>query len=132
MTLGADGAPCNDRLDPFTEMRLAALLPKVRPGAGALSAWDVVRMATADGAAALDIPAGTLETGRRADFVLLDPGSGFLEPTSWRDDPYGPIVYSMDRSHVAATYVDGVLRYRRGEPLPLKPGTAEIAAITKP
>ena len=128
VTLGADGAPCNDRLDPFTEMRLAALLPKVRPGAGALSAWDVVRMATADGAAALDIPAGTLETGRRADFVLLDPGSGFLEPTSWRDDPYGPIVYSMDRSHVAATYVDGALRYRRGEPFPLKPGTEEIDA----
>ena len=131
VTLGADGAPCNDRLDPFTEMRLAALLPKVRPGAGVLSAWDVVRMATADGAAALGIPAGTLETGRRADFVLLDPGSGFASPTAWRDDPYGPIVYSMDRSHVVATYVEGVLRYRRGEPFPLKPTAEEIdAAVT--
>ena len=128
VTLGADGAPCNDRLDPFTEMRLAALLPKVRPGAGALSAWDVVRMATADGAAALGIPAGTLETGRRADFVLLDPASGFAAPTLWRDDPYGPIVYSMDRSHVVGTWVDGVLRYRRGEPFPLKPAPDEIAA----
>jgi 5-methylthioadenosine/S-adenosylhomocysteine deaminase len=126
VTLGADGAPCNDRLDAFTEMRLAALLPKVRLGPAAISAWDVVRMATSDGAAALALNAGTLEPGRRADFVLLDPGSGFAQPVAWREDPYGPIVYSMDRSHVAATYVDGVARYVRGEAFPLKPLPAEI------
>ena len=128
LTIGADGAPCNDRLDAFTEMRLAALLPKIRLGPGALSAWDVVRMATAEGASALSLPTGTLETGRRADFLLLDPGSGFAEPTTWRDDPYGPIVYSMDRSHVVATLVDGISRYRRGESFPLKPSSAEIGA----
>jgi 5-methylthioadenosine/S-adenosylhomocysteine deaminase len=126
VTLGADGAPCNDRLDAFTEMRLAALLPKVRLGPAALSAWDVVRMATAEGAAALGLPTGTLEPGRGADFVLLDPGAGFAEPMSWRDDPYGPIVYSMDRSHVVATFVGGVPCYRRAEPFPLKPAAAEI------
>jgi cytosine/adenosine deaminase-related metal-dependent hydrolase len=126
VTLGADGAPCNDRLDAFTEMRLAALLPKVRLGPAALGAWDVVRMATADGAAALGLDAGTLETGRRADFVLLDPNAGFAQPVSWRDDPYGPIVYSMDRSNVAATYVGGEARYVRGEAFPLKPSPAEI------
>ena len=126
VTLGADGAPCNDRLDAFTEMRLAALLPKVRLGPGALSAWDVVRMATADGAAALGLPTGTLEPGRGADFVLLDPGAGFADPMSWRDDPYGPIVYCMDRSHVVATFVEGIPRYRRAEPFPLKPTAVEI------
>ena len=128
VTLGADGAPCNDRLDAFTEMRLAALLPKVRLGPAALSAWDVVRMATAEGAAALGLPTGTLEPGRRADLVLLDPGAAFAEPTAWRDDPYGPIVYSMDRSHVVATFVEGVPRYVRGEPFPLKPSAAEIGS----
>jgi cytosine/adenosine deaminase-related metal-dependent hydrolase len=128
VTLGADGAPCNDRLDAFTEMRLAALLPKVRLGPGALSAWDVVRMATAEGASALGLPTGTLERGRRADLLLLDPGSGFAEPTTWRDDPYGPIVYSMDRSHVVATFVDGISLYRRGASFPLKPSSAEIGA----
>jgi len=126
VTLGADGAPCNDRLDAFTEMRLAALLPKVRLGPAALGAFDVVRMATADGAAALSLDAGTLEPGRRADFVVLDPAAGFASPFAWRADPYGPIVYSMDRSHVAATYVDGVARYVRGESFPLKPSAAEI------
>jgi cytosine/adenosine deaminase-related metal-dependent hydrolase len=128
VTIGADGAPCNDRLDAFTEMRLAALLPKVRLGPGALSAWDVLRMATAEGASALSLPTGTLEKGRRADLLLLDPGSGFAEPTAWRDDPYGPIVYSMDRSHVVATFVDGISRYRRGESFALKPSSAEIGA----
>jgi cytosine/adenosine deaminase-related metal-dependent hydrolase len=128
VTIGADGAPCNDRLDAFTEMRLAALLPKVRLGPGALSAWDVVRMATAEGASALGLLTGTLERGRRADLLLLDPGSGFAEPTTWRDDPYGPIVYSMDRSHVVATFVDGISLYRRGASFPLKPSSAEIGA----
>ena len=73
VTIGADGAPCNDRLDAFTEMRLAALLPKIRVGPAALSAWDVVRMATAEGASALGLATGTLEAGRRADLLLLDP-----------------------------------------------------------
>ena len=77
-------------------------------------------------AAALGLNAGRLETGRRADFVLLDPDCGFARPASWREDPYGPIVYSMDRSHVAATFVDGLARYERGEAFPLKPSPAEI------
>src|SRR5664280_1179858 len=66
------GAPRKEmaRLGAFTEMRLSALLPKVRLGPGALSAWDVVRMATAEGASALRLPTGTLETGRRADLLL--------------------------------------------------------------
>jgi 5-methylthioadenosine/S-adenosylhomocysteine deaminase len=128
VTLGADGAPCNDRLDAFTEMRLAALLPKVRLGPAGISAWDVVRMATTEGAAALALNAGTLEPGRRADFVFLDADAGFANPVAWREDPYGPIVYSMDRSHVAATYVDGIPRYVRGEAFSLKPSPAEIDA----
>jgi 5-methylthioadenosine/S-adenosylhomocysteine deaminase len=117
VTLGADGAPCNDRLDAFTEMRLAGLLPKVRQGPAALPAWDVVRMATADGAAAIGLSdVGTIEVGKRADFILLDPSSGFVRPFAWRDDPYGPLVYSFDRSHVVSTWVDGVLRFHRRQP----------------
>jgi cytosine/adenosine deaminase-related metal-dependent hydrolase len=115
VALGADGAPCNDRLDVFSEMRLAALLPKVRLGPSALSAWQVVRMATVGGAEALGLgrEIGTLEAGKRADFVLLDPREGFALPTTWRSDPYGPIVYSFDRGHVVATYVDGEARFHR-------------------
>ena len=136
VAIGADGAPCNDRLDVFSEMRLAALLPKVRLGPSALSAWEVVRMATSGGAEALGLEreVGTLEAGKRADFVLLDPREGFALPTSWRSDPYGPIVYSFDRGHVAATYVDGVARYHRTlkprAALAPAPETIEEAAAT--
>lgn len=134
VSLGADGAPCNDRLDVFSEMRLAALLPKVRLGPGALRAWDVVRMATVSGAEALGLEKqiGTIEPGKRADLVLLDPDAGFALPTSWRDDPYGPIVYSFDRSHVAAVYVDGEPVYHRTlkprEALAPRPSEVEDAA----
>lgn len=136
VTLGADGAPCNDRLDPFAEMRLAAQLSRVRPGAAPLRAWDVVKMATAEGAAALGLTdAGTIEEGRRADFVLLDPGAGFARPTSWRGDPYGPIVWSFDRIHVAATYAGGRKLFSRGDvagPPGLRPRPDEIdAAVEK-
>ena len=77
VTIGADGAPCNDRLDAFMEMRLAALLPKVRLGPGALSAWDVVRMATAEGASALSLPTGTLETRAPRRSPASGPRLGF-------------------------------------------------------
>ncbi len=130
VTLGADGAPCNDRLDMFSEMRHAALLQKVASGPGALTAWQVVRMATVEGAAALGLGGvcGTIAEGRRADLVLLDPSAGFALPTSWRDDPYGPVVFSFDRSNVVETRVDGeVVFHREKRPArSLAPSPAEI------
>jgi 5-methylthioadenosine/S-adenosylhomocysteine deaminase len=115
VTLGADGAPCNDRLDMFSEMRHAALLQKVASGPAALTAWQVARMATAEGAAALGLGdvCGTIEAGKRADLVLLDPAAGFALPTSWRDDPYGPLVFAFDRSNVVETRVDGEVVFHR-------------------
>ena len=54
--IGADGAPCNNRLDAWTQMREAALLAKVkRKDASALAASRVLEMATIDGAKILGI-----------------------------------------------------------------------------
>jgi 5-methylthioadenosine/S-adenosylhomocysteine deaminase len=50
VSLGADGAPCNNRLDMFTEMRAAALVQKALRGPEALPALAALRMATIDGA----------------------------------------------------------------------------------
>jgi cytosine/adenosine deaminase-related metal-dependent hydrolase len=135
VTLGADGAPCNDRLDPFSEMRHAALLQKVAAGPTALTAWQVVRMATAEGAAALGLGdlCGTIQEGKRADLVLLDPAAGFVLPTSWRDDPYGPLVFAFDRGNVVETRVDGeVVFHRETRPARvLAPAPAEIEAAAR-
>lgn len=129
VALGSDGAACNNRLDPFREMRLAALLPRTRPGAGSLSPFEVLRMATWDGSAAIGLegPEG-LVPGARADLVVLDPEQGWSLPDDWSPEPYGAIIYSMGRENVSATVVDGVMRYRRKDPdvAGLKPSAREI------
>ena len=127
---GAGGAPCNDRLDVFSGMRHAALLQKVAAGPGALTAWQVVRMATAEGAEALGLGdrCGTIEAGKRADLVLLDPAAGFALPTSWRDDPYGPLVFAFDRGNVVETRVDGEVVFHR-EKRPARTLAPTAAAI---
>ena len=74
VALGADGAPCNNNLDGFVELRLAALLHKPRAGPRALPAPEVVRMATLGGARALGLAdqIGSLEVGKRADVIAVD------------------------------------------------------------
>ncbi len=66
VSLGADGAACNNRLDMFDEMRLAATLQAMRRGPGALPARDVLWMATRGGALTLGLEAqiGSLERGK--------------------------------------------------------------------
>src|SRR3989454_2819996 len=73
VALGADGAPCNNRLDAFTELRLAALVQKPRLGPDALPAGPALALATLGGARALGLAGGigTSEPGKRAD--LLGP-----------------------------------------------------------
>lgn len=133
VALGSDGAACNNLLDPFREMRLAALLPRVGRG-GSLSAFDVVRMATSDGRAALDLagPEGFVE-GALADLVILDPEAGWSLPNDWSREPWGAIVFSMGRENVAATVVDGLVRYRREDQTVggVKPSVEEIREATR-
>ena len=82
VSLGADGAACNNRLDMFDEMRLAATLQAMRKAPGALTARDVVWMATREGARALGLEAeiGSIEPGKRADLILIDEGGRTWRP----------------------------------------------------
>src|SRR6266542_4593700 len=84
VSLGADGAACNNRLDMFTEMRTAALLQKVEHGPDALPAKRVLRMATRDGAKALGLEQeiGSLEVGKRADVAIVRLGRLHTAPKS--------------------------------------------------
>src|SRR5258705_10659074 len=80
--LGRDAAACNNRLDMFTEMRTAALLQKVLHGPEAMPASRALRMATIDGANAIGIgdEIGSVETGKRADLILISLGRLELTP----------------------------------------------------
>ena len=65
--------PCNNRLDAWSELRLAAQLASVRSGPGSLSGLDALRLATSEGARVLGLAdeIGSLEVGKRADLVVL-------------------------------------------------------------
>lgn len=114
VSLGADGAACNNSLDMFQEMRMAATLQAVKYGPGALPAFEAVRLATREGARALGLDAlvGSIEIGKAADLCVLDTRGIHQQPVN---DPYSLIVYATSRSDVRATIVDGHICYRNGQ-----------------
>jgi len=107
VAIGADGAPCNNRLDVFAEMRLAALIQKPRLGADALPAGRVLELATLGGARALGLEAelGSITPGKRADLLVLDLREPHLHPTI--GDPVSLVVYAACASDVRDVFVDG-------------------------
>jgi 5-methylthioadenosine/S-adenosylhomocysteine deaminase len=125
VSLGADGAACNNRLDMYDEMRLAATLQAVRVGPGRLTARDAVWMATHEGARALglDHEIGSLEPGKRADVQLVDTAGPHLAPGP---DPFSTIVYAARGTDVRTVWIDGVLRVDEGALVHLD--AAEITA----
>jgi 5-methylthioadenosine/S-adenosylhomocysteine deaminase len=114
VSLGADGAPCNNRLDMFTEMRTAALLQKVMHGARALPALTALRMATINGARALGLAdqIGIVEVGKRADLQLVNLNRLHTTP---QPDPISTIVYAAEACDVETVVIDGriVMQERR-------------------
>ncbi len=124
VSLGADGAPCNNMLDMFEEMRLAALLQKPLHGAGTLKAGEVFALATVGGAEALGIvhDTGSIEPGKKADLVVLDLNKPWnplrLESA---EDIYSAIVYSGRPANVDSVMIDGAWVYRGREYCRLDP-----------
>src|SRR5690349_13535313 len=106
VSLGADGAACNNRLDMFEEMRLAATLQAVRRQPGALTARDAVWMATREGARALamDREIGSIEAGKRADLIVIERDRPHLMPDA---DPWSSLVYAARGTDVRLAMVDG-------------------------
>ena len=106
VSLGADGAACNNRLDMFEEMRLAAVLQAMRKAPGVLPARQVLWMATRAGARTLgrEDEIGSLEVGKRADVIVVDRDRPHLAPGP---DPYSALVYAARGSDVRTTIVDG-------------------------
>lgn len=111
--IGTDSAASNNRLDMFTEMRLAALLAKGSTGdASVVPACQALEMATINGAKALglDDKIGSLEIGKLADLAAIRIADVETLPCF---DPISHLVYVCGREHVSHVWVSGDLRYEK-------------------
>ncbi len=107
VALGTDGAASNNDLDMFGELRTAAMLAKaVANDATALPAFQALRMATLNGAAALGLAQeiGSLEPGKAADIVAVRLDDIESMPLY---DPVSQLVYATGRDKVAHVWVAG-------------------------
>ena len=120
--LGSDGGACNNRLDTFTEMGLAAGISRVKHGNEPLAARDVVALATCDGADALGLASevGSLEPGKQADVVVIQANQPHHGPFADRD-VYTTLVHATRSSDVRLTMVQGRVLYRDGVHSALEP-----------
>jgi cytosine/adenosine deaminase-related metal-dependent hydrolase len=111
VAIGADGAPCNNNLDGFIELRLAALLHKPRVGPRAIPAPEAVRIATLGGARALGLAdqIGSLEIGKRGDVIAVDIEALHTLPSG---SPWSQIAYAAQSCDVRHVAVDGAVVVR--------------------
>jgi 5-methylthioadenosine/S-adenosylhomocysteine deaminase len=106
--IGTDGpAGSNNDLSMFEAMDFTGKLAKMsEEDPTVLPAREILAAATREGARALGLGAktGSLETGRRADVVVLDPRTAHTEPY---EDVYSTLIYSAKTSDVTDVWVDG-------------------------
>jgi cytosine/adenosine deaminase-related metal-dependent hydrolase len=114
--IGADGAACNNDLDPFEELRLAALLQQVKHGPESFGGLDALRLATSEGARAIGLEGevGTIEAGRQADLLVVSGDRPELMAAATAD-PHDLIAFGGSRASVLHVMVDGELLVQDGE-----------------
>jgi cytosine/adenosine deaminase-related metal-dependent hydrolase len=123
--IGSDGAPCNNNHDLLRDMHLAGVIHKGKHmDASLLSSEQVLEMATINAAKALGVDAdlGSLEAGKKADFVVIDPSGLHAAPydVGQLGEPGGIhpstlVVHSCSGNDVVMVVIDGqvVLEERR-------------------
>ncbi len=129
--IGTDGPASNNDLDMFEEVRLASFVAKaVSNDPTAVPAPLALSMATRIGAKALHIGhlTGSLESGKRADLILVDVTPVHNSPRFQRDphNAYAQIVYASKSTDVSDVMVNGKWLMRSHELLTLN--EAELLA----
>jgi len=119
VALGSDQAAGNNSHNVFAEMRATAMFAKIAAGSPLpLPAWQVLRMATIDGARVLGIDdrVGSLEEGKDADLILLDLTRPPLAPVVMRlaRNLVPNLVYAETGANVRLTLIAGRIIYRDG------------------
>ncbi len=107
VSIGTDGAPSNNRMDMMRDMYLTSLIHKGRTlNPTVVNAEKILEMATINGAkcALLDKEIGSLEVGKKADMIILNPNTIHTLPMH---NPIGNIVYAMSSENIESTICDG-------------------------
>lgn len=107
VSLGTDGAISGNDMDMWLAMRLAATIHKAAwEDPTAVSANEALHMATLNGAKALSAEdiLGSLEIGKRADFILVDQSGPHASPMF---NPINHLVYAANKSDVSDVFVSG-------------------------
>ncbi|XP_028550416.1 uncharacterized protein LOC110103880 isoform X3 [Dendrobium catenatum] len=113
VSLGTDGAPSNNRMSIVDEMYLASLINKGREAyikgttnPTALPAEVVLKMATINGAKSvlLDNEIGSIEIGKKADMVIINPFSWSMLPLH---DSISNLVYCMRTENIESVMCNG-------------------------
>ncbi|MGZ0657172.1 amidohydrolase family protein [Coraliomargarita sp. W4R72] len=111
--MGVDGAASADLADPFQNMRMGMYALRMRDSdAEVMGCYQVLEMHTLKTAEVLEVAdqVGSLEPGKLADFLIIDPVSPVF-------DPYATLVFATDASNIESVWVRGVKQVEAGEPL---------------
>lgn len=114
--LGCDGAPCNNSLSIFNELRLAPLLQKgINNDPLLVPAQEALKLVSINGAAILRQAnrIGQIREGMDADLVLLDMDTP--QTLNFQHNPAAAIVYGADARNVYGTMVRGKFLYKDGQ-----------------
>ncbi len=113
VAIGTDGPASNNCLDMFREMFLVTGLAKLREkDASAVPAFEVLKMATVNGAKAMNLKqCDTLEDGKEADIIMIDLHQPNMQPLN---NVANNIVYSGSKSNVKMTMIAGNILYEDG------------------
>ncbi len=114
VALGTDGPASNNSLDMFKEMYLAAVLQKlVNKDPIAISAFDILKMATVNGAKAMSLhEADILAVNKLADLIMIDLHAPNMQPNH---DIIANLVYAANKGNVLLTMINGKILYHNGE-----------------
>ena len=111
--IGTDGASSNNNLDMMEEIHIAALLCRgATKDANAVSAAEIVKMATVNGALAQGRKdCGAVKVGNKADIIVFDLMKPNLQPAF---DTLANVVFSAQSSDIVMNMIDGRVVYRDG------------------
>ncbi len=115
VAMGTDGAASNNSTDMLESLKLAALMQKgIHRDAAIITADDVIRMATINGAKAIGMEnrLGTLENGKKADLIIFNPRHLKSAPMHRAD---ATVVYASSEENIDTTIINGKIVYHKGK-----------------